>query len=110
MQAMAEQLQQSCKARPELADGHYTNVYDKALGHITNTLHTVLLNHAVDAATTKDKALAREKALANLQDKYYQKIWNYAKRYNIFTTRLINQILDTFQDRSRDDIEEWRSA
>ena len=110
MQAMAEQLQRSCETRPELADRHYTNVYDKAVGHVANTLHTVLLNRALNNASEEEKTAAREKALAQLQQEYTGKIRNDPQRYNIFTTRLINQILDTFQDDSRDDIHEWRVA
>ena len=110
MQAMAEQLQHSCETCLEMAEGHYANVYDKALGHITNTLHTVLLNRALEAATSQDREQAREHALTSLQDKYNNKIHNYPEHYNIFTTRLINKILDTFQDESRDDIEEWWST
>ena len=110
LQAMAEQLQRSCETRPELADGHYTNVYDKAVGHVANTLHTVLLNRAIDAATEEELASAKEKALTHLQHEYSLKIRNDPDRYNIFTTRLINQILDTFQDNSREDIHEWREA
>lgn len=93
-----------------MADGHYTNVYDKALGHVANTIHTILANHAVNNVSEEDKAAAKEHALQLLQDEYTQKIRNDPERYNIFTTRLINNILDTFQDRSRDDIDEWRSA
>ena len=110
MQAMAEQLQRSCETRPELADGHYTNVYDKAVGHVANTLHTVLLNRAINNASEEELAAAKERALAQLQQEYTAKIRNDPQRYNIFTTRLINQILDTFQDESRDDIHEWRAA
>ena len=110
LQAMAEQLQRSCETCPELADGHYTNVYDKAVGHVANTLHTVLLNRAVAAASEEELALAKENALSQLQQEYATKIRNDPERYNIFTTRLINQILDTFQDGSREDIHEWRAA
>ena len=110
LQAMAEQLQRSCETRPELADGHYTNIYDKAVGHVANTLHTVLLNRAISAASDEELAAAKEKALTQLQQEYSVKICNDPERYNIFTTRLINQILDTFQDGSREDIHEWRAA
>ena len=110
MQAMAEQLQRSCETRPELADGHYTNVYDKAVGHVANTLHSALLNRAIDNASEEERSAAREAALAHLQQEYTAKIRNDPQRYNIFTTRLINQILDTFQDGSREDIHEWRAA
>ena len=68
MQAMAEQLQCSCKTRPELADGHYTNVYDKAVGHVANTLHTVLLNHAVNATSEEELSAAKERALSQCQE------------------------------------------
>ena len=110
MQAMAEQLQRSCETRPELADGHYTNVYDKVVGHVANTLHTVLLNRAIDAASEEELTAAKEHALTQLQQEYSTKIRNDPEHYNIFTMRLINQILDTFQDESRHDIHEWRAA
>ena len=110
MQAMAEQLQRSCETRPELSDGHYTNVYDKAVGHVANTLHTVLLNRAINNASEEELATAKERALTHLQQDFTSKIRNDPQRYNIFTTRLINQILDTFQDESREDIHEWRAA
>ena len=110
MQAMAEQLQRSCETRPELADGHYTNVYDKAVGHVANTLHRVLMNCTINTASKEELAAAKGCALTQLQHKYTVKIRNDPERYNIFTTRLINQILDTFQDGSRDDIHEWRAA
>ena len=110
MQAMAEQLQRSRETRPELADGHYTNVYDKAVGHVANTLHSALLNRAINNASEEELSAAKEKALAQLQHEYTAKIRNDPQRYNIFTTRLINQILDTFQDESHDDIHEWRAA
>ena len=107
---MAEQLQRTCETRPELADDHYTNVYDKAIGHVANTLHTVLLNRAIANASEEELSAAKERALTQLQHDYTTKIRNDPQRYNIFTTRLINQILDTFQDESREDIHEWRAA
>ena len=85
MQAMAEQLQRSCETCLELADGHYTNVYDKAVGHVANTLHTVLLNHAVNTASEEELSAAKERALSQLQHEYTQKIRNDPERYNIVT-------------------------
>ena len=77
---------------------------------MANTLHTVLLNRAINAASDKELTAAKERALTQLQQEYTTKIRNDPERYNIFTTRLINQILDTFQDESHEDIHEWHVA
>ena len=70
----------------------------------------MLLNCAINAASEEELSTAKEQALSQLQQEYTQKIRNDLEQYNIFTTRLINQILDTFQDGSREDIHEWRAA
>ena len=110
MQAMAEQLQRLTETRPELDPDHVTNIYDKAIGHVGTTIHNVLLNQALGKVTDKERASAKAAAMAQVEGEYAQLIKKDPEAMNIFNMRLVNKVLDSFQDESRADIEEWREV
>lgn len=110
MQAMVEQLQRLCETRPELEKEHVSNIYDKALGHVGTTLHNDLLDQALAKVTDKDRAQAKAKAMAKVEDEYSQLIKQDPTAMNMFNMRLVNKVLDSFQDERRADLEEWREV
>ena len=58
LQAMLEQMTRLCETRPELEEGHPSNVYDKVMNHVAQALHKVLSARAEAMVTQVDRDAA----------------------------------------------------
>ena len=110
MQAMLEQMTRLCETCPKLEAGHPTNIYDNIMTHVANALHKVLSTRAEAMVTQVDRDTAYNCMLNALQLEFKEKIQQDDRAFDIFTEQMVNRVLDSFEDSTYTDIEEWHAA